>query len=83
MVRKRAMSFAVTGLLATGIAVLGGMAFVFKSAPAAACRDSKYPVSSCGDCITEGANWGKSECDFRSGASYGYCIASGDDCYSD
>ena len=81
--RQRTIGFALTGLMAAAIAMLGAGAFVFKSKPAVACYDQTYPVYSCGSCSTAGGSWGQEGCDFRSGDSYGYCLTYGAGCYSD
>jgi hypothetical protein len=75
----------MVGLVLGAVAMMGGAAFLLNTPRADACYASSYPVTSCSGCYLNGGGHGKEECDFRSGGhgSYAYCIAAGEDCYSD
>jgi hypothetical protein len=81
--RRRRVRFALTGLGAAALAMLGGAAVVLKSAPATACFQSAWPVTSCGDCSVDGGSSGVESCYLMYAVGQQYCEAFGNACVSD
>jgi hypothetical protein len=81
--RPRKLRFAVTGLIAAGLALVAGGVIVLRSTPASACWESRAYVPNCDSCYVDGGSTGSDDCDMLYAGGNGYCDAGGSTCVSD